>query len=74
MALPGMAVPVVGVVLSPPRSSLLVIDRSTCGVSVSLSVALSLPVLVSVTPLDAVTVAVFVSVPVADALTVACTV
>jgi hypothetical protein len=43
----------------------LVIERSACGASRSLSVALSLPSSGSLTPAGAVTVAVFESVPVA---------
>ena len=48
----------------------MVIDRSTCGVSVSMSVALLLAEFVSVVPSGAVTVAVFVIEPVAAAETV----
>src|SRR5262249_4720344 len=44
--------------------SLLVMDRSACGVSVSVSVELLLPGLGSVTPLGGLTVAVLLSVPV----------
>ncbi len=54
--------------------SVLVIARSACAVSVSVSVALLLPGLVSVTPAGGVTVAVFDSVPLALPLMVAASV
>ena len=50
---------------SPTAPSVLVIDRSACGVSVSVSVAVLFPGSGSVVPAGAVTVAVFASVPVA---------
>ncbi len=54
--------------------SVFVIVRSAVGLSVSVSVALLLPGVGSVTPAGAVTVAVLASVPVAVAETVAVTV
>ena len=54
--------------------SVLVIDRSACGVSVSVSVALLFPGVGSVTPAGSVTVAVLDRFPVAEALMVADTV
>ncbi|HQP88359.1 MAG TPA: hypothetical protein PLL76_19085, partial [Thermoanaerobaculia bacterium] len=54
--------------------SVFVIVRSAVGLSVSVSVALLLPGVESVTPAGAVTVAVLASVPVAVAETVAVTV
>src|ERR1700682_1579778 len=60
--------------LLPPTLSTLVMRRSACGVSVSMSVAGLLARLVSVVPAGAVTVAVLVKVPVADAMMLAVTV
>ena len=54
--------------------SVLVIDRSAVGMSVSVSVAELLPGVGSVTPAGAATVAVLTRLPVADALIVAVTV
>ena len=54
--------------------SVFVIDKSPCGVSVSASVALLLPLFVSVNVPGAETVAVFDNVPVADEMTVPLTV
>jgi hypothetical protein len=61
-----------GLAIATP--SVLVIDRSTCGVNGSLSVALLLPGIGSVTPGGVPTVAVLVIVPSAAAATVAATV
>ena len=60
--------------ISVAAPSVLVIDRSACGVSVSVSVALLFAVFGSVTPPGAVTVAVLVRLPVADDWIVAFTV
>ena len=60
--------------LATARPSVLVIDRSTCGVNGSLSVAELLPATGSVTPAGTATVAVLLMLPVAPAVTVPLTV
>ena len=60
--------------LAMARPSVLVIDRSTCGVNGSLSVAVLLPTTGSVTPTGTATVAVLSMLPIAPAVTVPLTV